>query len=145
MSATTPPASSASAAPARRPGSVTFVAVLTYINGIANIVGGVLLLFTRESMARESGGSVVGLTTSAVLALILGIVTLIVARGLLDGSRVSRAIVTVVMIVNLINGILLLFTLQFFSGVIEVLWTLLLVSLLYTRRANAFFASGRGA
>lgn len=139
MSATPPPAP---AAPARRPGSVTFVAVLTYISGMANIVGGVLLLFTRDTMARESGGSVAGITTSAVIALLLGIITLIVARGLLDGSRVSRAIVTVVMIVNLINGVLLLFTLQFVSGVIEVLWTLLLLSLLYTRRANTFFARG---
>jgi drug/metabolite transporter (DMT)-like permease len=136
MSAAQPPAS---AAPARRPGSVTFVAVLTYINGIANIVGGVLLLFTRESMARESGGSVAGITTSAVIALLLGVVTLIVARGLLDGSRVSRAIVTLVMIVNLVNGVLLLFTLQFVSGAIDVLWTVLLLALLYTRRANAFF------
>lgn len=127
--------------PATRPGSVTFVAVLAYINGILNIVGGVIILFTRDSMARASGGALAGITTAAILSIILGIVILVVARGLLNGSRFSRGLVTVVMIVNAINGVLLLFTLQFFSGILEILWAVVMLSLLYTTRANEFFAA----
>jgi hypothetical protein len=123
-----------------RPGSVTFVAVLTYINGVLNIIGGVVLLFTRESApGAATAGGLTGVTTSAILSIVLGIVILIVARGLLNGSTVSRALVALVMILNLLNGVLLLFTLQFFSGVLEIIWAIIVLSLLFTRRANAFF------
>ncbi|MGH1523411.1 DUF7144 family membrane protein [Leifsonia sp. L25] len=125
-----------------RPGTVTFVAVLAYINGVLNLVGGVIILFTRDQMARASNsGAQAGLITSAILAIILGIVILVVARGLLNGSRFARGLVTVVMILNAIGGVLLLFSLQFFSGILEILWAIVMLSLLYTQRANAFFAS----
>ncbi|MEY9950916.1 hypothetical protein [Leifsonia sp. EB34] len=128
--------------PATRPGTVTFVAVLAYINGVLNIVGGVVILFTRDQMASASNaGAQAGLITSAILAIILGVVILVVARGLLNGSRFARGLVTVVMILNAVGGVLLLFSLQFFSGILEILWAIVMLSLLYTRRANAFFAS----
>ena len=130
--------------PATRPGSVTFVAVLAYLNGVLNIVGGVVILFTRDQLARAStAGAQAGLITSAILAIILGVGILVVARGLLNGSRFARGLVTVVLILNAIGGVLLLFSLQFFSGILEILWAIVMLSLLYTQRANAFFA-GRG-
>ena len=126
----------------QRPGSVTFVAVLAYLNGILSIIGGVVMLFTRGAMAGAgNAGTEAGITTSAIISLILGIVILIVARGLLNGSAVSRGLVTVVMIITIFNGILLMFTLQFISGIIDILWAFLILALLFTRRANAFFAS----
>lgn len=129
-----------------RPGSVTFVAVLTYINGILNIIGGVIILFTRDSMVSASDeAAVAGITTSAILSIVLGIVILVVARGLFNGSRVSRALVTIVMIIGIVNGVLQLFTLQFFSGIIEILWAILILGLLFTGRANAFFAGRASA
>lgn len=125
----------------RRPGSVTFVAVLAYINGILNIVGGTVILFTRDAIARSSEpGAVAGITTAAIISIVLGIVILIVARGLLSGSKISRGLVTVVMIVNVVSGTLLLFSLQFFSGILEILWAIVVIALLFTTRANAFFA-----
>ena len=128
--------------PVKRPGSITFVAVLAYINGILNIVGGVIILFTRESMVKEGdSGTMAGIITSAILAIVLGIVILIVARGLLSGSKVSRGLVAIVMIINIVNGVLLLFTLQFFSGILEILWAIVMLALLFTARANAFFNS----
>jgi hypothetical protein len=128
--------------PATRPGSVTFVAVLAYINGVLNIIGGTVILFTRDQMVRSSnGGTEAGLITSGILAIILGVVILVVARGLLNGSRFARGLVTVVMILNAIGGVILLFSLQFFSGILEILWAIVMLSLLYTQRANAFFAS----
>ncbi|MGO4536839.1 DUF7144 family membrane protein [Leifsonia sp. 2MCAF36] len=126
---------------AQRPGSVTFVAVLTYINGILNIIGGVIILLTRNSMVSgRDSAALTGITTAAIISLILGVVIVIVARGLLRGSTGSRAIVTVVMIIDILNGVLLLFASQVVNGVIQILWALLIVLLLYTRRANDFFA-----
>jgi len=120
-----------------RHGSVTFVAVLTYLNGILDIVGGVVFLLTRDQVASGSAGAAI--TTSAIVSLLLGVVTLVVARGLLRGSTVSRALVAVVMVIDILNGVLLLFTPQVVTGVIQILWSILIVSLLFTRRANAFF------
>ncbi|WP_285113655.1 hypothetical protein [Leifsonia sp. fls2-241-R2A-40a] len=125
---------------ATRPGSVTLVAVLTYINGILNIIGGVIILLTRDQMAGSNSGAIGGITTAAIISILLGIVTVIVARGLLRGSSVSRVIVAVVMIIDIVNGVLMLFTLQLVSGTIQILWSALILILLFTRRANAFFA-----
>ena len=124
---------------AARPGSVTFVAVLTYINGILNIIGGVILLITRDQMAGPNGGSVAGITTAAIISILLGIIVIIVARGLLRGSPGARVVVTVVMIVDIVNGVILLFSGQLASGIVQILWSLLIIVLLFTRRANGFF------
>lgn len=62
-------------------------------------------------MPADATGAMVGVTTSAILSIVLGIVILVVARGLLKGSAVSRGLVTIVMIVTALNGVLLLFSL----------------------------------
>jgi hypothetical protein len=126
--------------PMKRPGSVTFVAVLAYLNGILNIVAGIVLLATRGmSPASQSAAVAAGVTTSAIISLVFGVVILVVAGGLLSGSPVSRGVVTAVMIVNVVNGILLLFTLQFGQGIVEILWAMVIVGILFSGRANAFF------
>ncbi|SDH23402.1 hypothetical protein SAMN04515691_2631 [Leifsonia sp. 98AMF] len=122
-----------------RPGSVTFVAVLTYINGILNVIGGVILLITRDQVAGSAGGGVAGITTAAIISILLGIIVIIVARGLLRGSPGARVVVTVVMIVDIVNGVILLFSGQLASGIVQILWSLLIIVLLFTRRANGFF------
>lgn len=122
-----------------RPGSVTFVAVLTYINGILNVIGGVILLITRDQVAAPVGGGVAGVTTAAIISILLGIIVIIVARGLLRGSPGARVVVTVVMVIDILNGLLLLFTNQVASGIVQILWSLLIIVLLFTRRANGFF------
>ena len=50
-------------------------------------------------MGAGNAGTQAGITTSAIISIVLGIVILIVARGLLNGSAVSRGLVTVVMII----------------------------------------------
>ncbi|MDR6612637.1 hypothetical protein [Leifsonia sp. 1010] len=123
---------------AARPGSVTFVAVLTYIIGILNVIGGVILLIARDQVAGQNG-AIGGITAAAIISILLGVIVIIVARGLLRGSPGARVVVTVVMIIDILNGILLLFTNQVGSGIGQILWSLLVIILLYTRRANGFF------
>jgi uncharacterized membrane protein len=127
---------------APRPGSVTLVAVLTYINGILNVIGGVILLITRHSMvAPDNSGGLAGITTAAIISIVLGVVIVVVARGLLRGSSGARTVVTVVMILDIVNGIVLLFASQVANGIVQIVWALLIIVLLFTKRANAFFGS----
>jgi hypothetical protein len=127
---------------AARPGTVTLVAVLAIVNGILNILGGVVVLFTRDAVARAAGdGAAAAITASAIISILLGVITIVVARGLLRGSPTARAVVTIVMIVDILNGILLMFTPQLVSGIVQILWSLLIIALLFTRRASAFFGS----
>ncbi|MGO4299512.1 DUF7144 family membrane protein [Leifsonia sp. RAF41] len=127
---------------AQRPGSVTLVAVLTYINGILNVIGGVIILITRDSMVQSGNSSALaGITTAAIISIILGVIIVIVARGLLRGSSGARAVVAVVMVIDIVNGVLLLFASQLANGIIQILWALLIMALLFTRRANEFFGS----
>ena len=127
---------------AQRPGSVTLVAVLTYISGILNVIGGIIILLTRDQMAGPgNSGALAGITTAAIISILLGVVIIIVARGLLRGSPGSRTVVTVVMIIDILNGVLMLFTLQIVSGVVQIIWSAVILALLFTRRANEFFAS----
>lgn len=126
--------------PVARPATVTIVAVLAYLSGVLDIVDGTVTLFTRDQVSRGSGAEATAwLVTSAIISIILGVVILAVAHGLLAGSRSSRALVTVIMAIGLINGLLLVFTEQFVNGILDILWAVIILSMLYTARANAFF------
>ena len=101
-------------------------------------------IMPRDQVTRGAGGEATAwLVTSAIISIILGVVILAVAHGLLAGSRSSRALVTVIMAIGLINGLFLVFTLQFLNGILDILWAAIVLSMLYTARANAFFLAQR--
>ena len=125
---------------ASRPGSVTFVAVLTYINAIFAIVGGIIILIalTDRSLATAASGNpaITGWTSVA-----LGVITLAVAYGLLRGSGLSRTLVTVIMLLSVVNGVIAMYSGAITSGVVSIVWALVIIGLLFTTRANEFFRS----
>ena len=110
-----------------RPGGVTLIAVLTWINGALGIASGVI-------------GLLGGAGTVAWIALALGVVTLAVGVGLLNGSSMARIIATIVFVLNVAAAVYLLAN----GGT---LWSaigtgglsLIALLLLYTARSNAFF------
>ena len=114
-----------------RPGGVTLIAVLTWINGLIGIVAGISALVS-------------GAGAAGWIALILGVVTLAVGVGLLRGNNLARVLATIVFVLNIINTILV-----FIPGVQPGanVWTaigtgvlsLIGLGLLYTSRANEFF------
>jgi protein-S-isoprenylcysteine O-methyltransferase Ste14 len=111
-----------------RPGGVTLVAVLTWISGAINIIAGVFGLFP--------GGTDFWY---AVGLIILGLVIAAVASGLLRGSRLSRTLVTIVQVISLISGVFAIVNGPLWSGLGTVLIAIIVLVILWSRRANEFF------
>ncbi|MDQ0893371.1 DUF7144 family membrane protein [Agromyces ramosus] len=127
-----------------RPAGVTVVAVVAWISGALEILGGIILLFQAgdESVAAAFGGSG-GLWAAAIGSIIIGIVIVVVAFGLLRGNTAARMIVTVVEVLSIIGSLFLAFA-YLGSAVGEwagIVVSLIVLLLLWTRRASAFFNS----
>ncbi|WP_395245048.1 hypothetical protein ACGGZK_04430 [Agromyces sp. MMS24-K17] len=114
-----------------RPGGVTLVAVIAWISGALQIIGGFFQLFP--------GGDNFG---AGVWAIIIGIITIVVSLGLFRGSNTSRIIVTIVFAINLVSSIFLMIAapISFWSALFSGLLALIGILLLYTRPANRFFS-----
>ena len=125
-----------------RPGGVTLVAVLTWISGLFDIIGGSLLLFqTSVDATVERFGGSSQLIASALFTILVGVVVIVVAVGLLRGNNASRIVITVFQMISIIGSVFLAIAYpagaiaEYFSIAIAVIVLLLL----WTRRASAFF------
>ena len=119
----------------QRPGGVTLVAVIAWINGVLGVITGILLL---------TGGTAAdapAVTTVAWVTIVIGIVTILVGVGLLRGSRVARIVATIVFVLNLANAIWTMFAVpgQLWAAIINALLAVIGLVLLYSARANEFF------
>jgi hypothetical protein len=117
---------------ARRPVLVTVLIVLVVLSGIGDIIAGIIAI-------SASG------TGSGVLAIVIGLVYLAVAKGLLDGRNWARMVTAVVAAVNLLFAVLAMVngggsTSQGPSIGNGVLGLIILV-ILFTPKANEFFGS----
>lgn len=94
----------------RRPGVVTFIGVILYIQAFLNLVAGIVLLAFKDKiqdLADNSGvttsdGTIVG---SAIGALILALFLALVAAGIMRGSRGWRLFVVIVEAINMAGAI----------------------------------------
>lgn len=125
-----------------RPGGVTLIAVLTWISGLFDIIGGSLLLFqTSVDATVERFGGSSQLIASALFTILVGVVVIVVAVGLLRGNNASRIVITVFQMISIIGSVFLAIAYpagaiaEYFSIAIAVIVLLLL----WTRRASAFF------
>lgn len=127
----------------KRPGGVTLVAVIVWISGALNVIGGVIALITASTTAEVNGvpGAAGSLTVSAIVSIVLGVVTIIVGAALLRGSQLARVLTTIVLALNLVSAIFLLVGVPggVWQGIINGVLALLGIILLYTRSANAYF------
>ncbi|MFB2597063.1 hypothetical protein ACEXQE_04645 [Herbiconiux sp. P17] len=127
----------------RRPGGVTLVAVIVWISGALQVIGGVIGLITASTTAEVNGvpGSAGTLTATAIVAIVLGVITIVVGAALLRGSQIARVLTTIVLALNLASAIYLLVAVptSLWQGIINGLLALLGIILLYTRTANAYF------
>lgn len=114
-----------------RPFGVTLVGVLIVIGGIASILVGILGLFSGQSL----GWGVLAL----IIAIIVGIIYLLVAKGIFNGNAGSRLIVAIVTVINIIGGFFNLFS-NLYAGISTIIWALIILALLYSGKAKAFFA-----
>jgi hypothetical protein len=129
----------------RRPGSVTVVVVLTIISGILTLLGAIFLLLLGGAASLASNVSGVAVLIFGILYLIFGIITIAVGVGLRNGSRFARILVTILMVIDILGGIANLIWFRnnqtLTSGIITIIVSVVVLALLYNRRASNFFAS----
>ena len=116
-----------------RPGGVTLVSVLAWISGLLQLITGILALFVAP-------GSVVSI--AAWIAIVLGIITILVGAGLWRGSPTARVIATIVFVLNLVNAVVSLFSVQAnsaWSPIVSGLLAVIGIILLWTKAASEFF------
>lgn len=118
-----------------RPGGVTLVAVIAWINGILAVIGGIIIL----AAGAEEGFP--GAVAAAWVGIIIGVITILVGVGLLRGSNLARIIATIVFVLNIGSAIFTIFAApgQLWSGIVTGLLAVVGLALLYSARANEFF------
>ena len=118
-----------------RPAGVTFVGILIIIVGILGVIGGVLGLFDAET--RKGLGII-----TLLLTLVISVIYLAVAKGIFDGNSFSRFLVGLVSVISVIVGILhLIFASGMrVNGLIQAIFALIILALLYSAKARMFFA-----
>jgi hypothetical protein len=119
---------------ASRPLGVTLVFLVILVSGALAVISGVIRLLNR-------GDNNTTLTTAAV-TIAVGIVYLLVARGIANGSRGARFIVAAVTVLSIVGYAWLLFTTTGLvpTLLIQILLGLIVLGLLYSVRASRFFA-----
>ncbi len=129
---------------ATRPGSVTFVVVLTWISAILAILGGAFAVFAGQQYLNELGWSAGEARIEGIAGIIFGLILALLASALGKGSKFARFLVTIVMLFRLVVGAVDVVALwgsnYIWTGVASVLISLLVLWLLWNAKAGAFFA-----
>ncbi|GAA1831237.1 DUF7144 family membrane protein [Agromyces salentinus] len=125
-----------------RPAGVTIVAVIAWLSGAVDIVVGTIMLLQASgiAIAPELGGAGT-VYTAAIVSIILGVITVIVAAGLLSGNMAARLIVTVVQVLSIISSLFIAVANMGnpIGEWLSILVSLIVVLLLWTKAASQFF------
>lgn len=127
---------------AARPGGVTLVAVLTWISGALDVLGGTILLFqTSVAATVDMFGGASQLIASAIFSILIGVVVIAIAGALLRGSSSARVVITVFEVLSIMGGVFLAIAnpAGAIGEYIGIVLSLVVIFLLWTGRANAFF------
>ncbi len=93
--------------PVKRPGIVTFIGVILYIQAVLAVVAGIMAIAYKtriaNSLERQSGvefgdGSLIGF---GIVELVIGVLLFLVASGIMRGSRGWRLFVAIVVGINM--------------------------------------------
>ena len=123
---------------AKRPGGVTIVAVIVWIQGFLSALGGALLMIG----ANTPNGNLQGMQVAGLVSLILGIITIIVGVGLLRGSSVARVLTTIVLVLSIASAVYAMVTTgNLATQIISLLLAVIGLILLYTKAASDYFRS----
>jgi hypothetical protein len=118
----------------QRPGGVVLIAVLAWIGAALQIISGILVL-TRVLSPNGVG------TEAAWVAIVVGVISFIVAFFLFSGSNVARILVTISFALSLLTAIfaILAHPANLVAPLISGLVAVIGIALLYTKRASEFF------
>lgn len=118
--------------PSTRPLGVTLVGIIILIQGILGLILGIFSIINLWDDVH---------IIAAFISILVAIIYLAVARGLFAGSNGARILVLIVSTIALIGGIVLLFTNQVAAGIWASLISIIVIAILSTGRAKAFFLS----
>ena len=130
----------ASPAAVRRPVVVTIAIVLVYVTALSSIAIGVLVLLSRYEVPREDI-LVVSLLGAGII--LLGLLMIAVASGLGRGSRFSRLLITIYLVIAIALHVVTIITTEGWqwSAIIEGVLDLLILAALWLPPGSRFFAS----
>lgn len=119
-----------------RPFGVTLVGILVLIMGVVSVGAAILGLFNADMRV---GATLVSL----ILLLIIGLIYLAVAKGIFDGNPFSRLVVALISVIGLCVGLFhLIFVADLrISGLVQIVFDLIILGLLFSRKASVFFAT----
>jgi len=128
----------------QRPAGVAFVIVLAWLAAFADLVAGVWLLIVSfdDSQFDDTlvGADVVRYW--ALVALLVGVLTALVASALTRGSQFARVLTIVVMALRLANAVWALVAIQYLTlwpAVVDAVLALLIIVFLTNRGASDYF------
>jgi len=115
-----------------RPFGVTIVLVVILVSGLLAVGAGIYRLFNRE----DGVGWI-----SAAITIAIGLIYLLVARGIANGSRGARFLVALVTFLMIITSVWALFVSPglWLTIAIQIGLGLIVLGLLYNARARQFF------
>ena len=118
----------------RRPALVTVVVVLTVIGGIGSIITGIIAVTVTG-----------GVSWAGIILIAFGLIYLAVAKGLADGNPVSRIIVAVVAVLQVVVAVFTMTSTDSSqtrsSAIGSAVVGVILLLILFSPKANAFFGS----
>jgi hypothetical protein len=117
-----------------RPFGVSLLTVIVVFYGAFAVAVGILALIAGGTSA---------VVSAAAATIFIGLIYLLVARGLWRGSSFARLLVTIVTVLSLAAGVLVLIagdgTATKTSGAVQAVVALVVLVLLFNAKAKAFF------
>jgi hypothetical protein len=127
----------------RRPGGVTFIAIITFLIAFLALAAGFVFLLSSASGLAEADISEGTATTYGIVEIVFGVITAIVAVGLWSGNALARLTVTALMAVRIIASIWVAFTFSGHGGFLIATLagglSVIVLLLLWNYRADEFF------
>ena len=129
----------------KRPASVSFVVILTWLVAIVTIIDGVILLFASDATLVDAGVNHDTATLTAWISIVLGLVIALFASALGNGSKFARLLISLLMMVRFVLGgfaIVMLWGSSFMWGaVVLTIIAAFVLYLLWNAKASAWFAA----
>lgn len=127
----------------RRPGGVTFIAIITFLIAFLSIAAGFTFLLSSTSGLAQADISEGTATSYGIVEIVFGVITAAVAVGLWVGNAFARLAVTALMVVRILASVWVAFSFSGHGGILVGLLagglSVIVLLLLWNYRADEFF------